>query len=165
MCDRTISYFKEPNYLRIDGKSVVCFFNADKVISGMGGIQETKKAIQTFREKARKAGYNDILIGARTFPRASDPTFQNKFQECGFDFLSTYCNADDGRRNADANDYQNLLEGDKKSWNEISGNTSLLFLPVVGVGYDMRPWAQDHPTLPSSDYWFTGVTHRKLPAM
>lgn len=162
VCDRTISYFKESNYLRIDDKPVVCFFNADEVISGMGGIQKTKEAIQLFRERARKAGYNDILIGARTFPRASDPAFQNKFQECGFDFLTTYCNADDGRRNAGANDYQNLLEGDRKSWNEISDNTSLPFLPVVDAGYDMRPWAHDHPTLPSSDYWYTGVTPSKI---
>uniref|UniRef100_UPI00333F73CC glycoside hydrolase family 99-like domain-containing protein n=1 Tax=Parapedobacter defluvii TaxID=2045106 RepID=UPI00333F73CC len=36
------------------------------------------------------------------------------------------------------------------------------FLPVVGAGYDMRPWAADHPTLPASDYWYSGVTPEKI---
>ncbi|HRN56674.1 MAG TPA: glycoside hydrolase family 99-like domain-containing protein, partial [Agriterribacter sp.] len=31
-----------------------------------------------------------------------------------------------------------------------------------GTGYDMRPWAQDHPTIPASDFWYTGVTPEKI---
>ena len=26
----------------------------------------------------------------------------------------------------------------------------------------MRPWAMDHPTIPASDYWYTGVTPEKI---
>ena len=162
ICDRTVPYFKEGNYLKVEGKPVMVFFNTDEVISGMNGIANTKAALQLYRKKAREAGAGEILIGARTATRPSDPTYQNKYVECGFDFLTTYNNADDGRSNAGANDYSRLLEGDKKSWNGISAHSALPFVPVVGTGYDMRPWALDHPNQPASDFWYTGMTPQKI---
>ena len=162
LCDRTVAYFKEPNYLRIDGKPVIVFFNSDDIISGMGGIEGVQAAFSFYREKARQAGIGEILIGARTFARGSILGFQYKYPSCGFDFLTTYNNADDGRKNSGANDYANLIAGDKKTWIEISENTNLPFLPVMNVGYDMRPWAEDHPTIPASDYWYIGVTPEKI---
>lgn len=161
LCDRTISYFKESNYLRVDGKPVMIFFNSDEVISGMEGIERVKKALNTYREKARKAGVGEILIGARTAP-SSDPSYQKKYEISGFDFLTTYHNGPEGRVRPGANDYKNLTDADKMNWNKISFNTSLPYIPTMGVGYDMRPWAVDHPTIPASDYWFTGVTPERI---
>lgn len=162
VCDRTIAYFDEPNYLRVDGKPVIAFFNTDELLDGLGGVEGVRSSLELFREKAREAGYSDVLIGARTFPRPQNPTYQETLRACGFDFLTTYNNSDDGREKAGSNPYEALLEGDQKSWTGISDYTSLPFLPVVGTGYDMRPWAQDHPTLPASDYWYTGVTPEKI---
>ena len=162
VCDHTIAYFDAPNYLRVDGKPVIAFFNTDEMLDGLGGVQGVKSALERFREKARKAGYDNVLIGARTFPRPTDPTYQETYLTCGFDFLTTYNNADDGKRNAGSNPFEALLEGDRKSWDGIADHTPLPFLPVVGAGYDMRPWAKDHPTLPASDYWYSGVTPQKI---
>jgi hypothetical protein len=162
VCDRTIACFKEPNYLRVDGKPIMVFFNSDDVIAGLGGIGSTKASLDLYRQKARAAGAGEILIGARTGPRPSDPAYQNKYAESGFDFLIAYHNADDGRVNAGANDYECLKAGDLKAWDGISSGTSLPFVPTVGTGYDMRPWALDHPAIPASDYWYTGVTPEKI---
>ena len=162
VCDKTVLYFKESNYLKVDGKPVMIFFNTDEVISGLGGKEKTLIALNQYRQKARGVGAGEILIGARTSVRASDPTFQNKYVECGFDFLTTYQNADDGKVKFGANDYDNLSVGDLKAWNGISSNSSLPYVPTVGTGYDMRPWALDHPTLPASDYWYSGVTSDKI---
>lgn len=162
LCDRTIAYFKESNYLKVDDKPVMVFFNSDDVIIGMGGIEGTKIALNTYREKARQAGVGEILIGARTAPRAQYPDYQNKYKECGFDFLTTYQNADDGRAHPGENDYANLIKGDKKAWAEIPSNSDLPYIPTMGTGYDMRPWAADHPTLPASDYWYTGITAERI---
>ena len=162
VCDRTIAYFKASNYLRVEGKPVMMFFNSDEVIAGLGGIKETRLALNQYRKQARATGAGELLLGARTRPRASDPAFQNKYAQCGFDFLIAYHNADDGRVKAGANDYADLLVGDLKAWNDISANTSLPFVPTVGTGYDMRPWAMDHPKTPASDYWYTGVTPESI---
>lgn len=162
VCDRTVVYFKESNYLKVDSKPVMVFFNTDEVISGLGGIDKTLIAMNEYRQKARNAGIGEILIGCHTNPRVNDPTYQNKYAQCGFDFLTTYQNANTGRVNAGANDYDNLATGDAKAWNGISANTSLPFVATVGTGYDMRPWAMDHPTQPASDFWYTGVTPEKI---
>lgn len=154
VCDETIRYFKEPNYYRVDNKPVIAFFNADEMLRGLGGEAGVKEALSRYRETARSRGFGEVLIGARTFPRANDPGFQQKYLACGFDFLTTYNNADDGRVKAGENAFGFLQEGDRKSWNEISAHSDVPFLPVVGAGYDMRPWAKDHPTLPASDYWY-----------
>lgn len=162
LCNRTIPLFKEENYLTLDGKPIIVFFNTDEVIEGMGGIEGTKAALKLYREKAKAAGIGEILIGARTAPRAASPTYQNKYTACGFDFLTTYQNSDDGRKHPGDNDYANLNAGDRKAWTEIPSNTNLPYIPTMGTGYDMRPWAADHPTLPASDYWYTGITPERI---
>lgn len=162
LCDRVIPYFKESNYLKVDGKPLLIFFNTDEVISGLSGIENTRLALDSFRQKARKAGIGEIMIGARTAPRAADVNYQNKYKACGFDFLTTYQNADDGRLTPGANDYELLIKGDRKAWTEISDHTDLPYIPTMGTGYDMRPWAADHPDQPASDYWYVGATPQRI---
>ncbi|MDD2797148.1 MAG: glycoside hydrolase family 99-like domain-containing protein [Bacteroidales bacterium] len=162
LCDRTIQYFLQPNYLRVNGKPVMVFFNSDDVITGLGGIDSTVVYLNRYRQKARDLGLGEILIGARTKPRIYEPTYQNKYAQCGFDFLTTYQNANEGRVTAGANDYANLIAGDQYSWNGISSYTTLPYIPTVGAGYDMRPWATDHPTQPASDFWYTGLTPDRI---
>lgn len=164
ICGKTIRYFKEPNYYRVDGKPVISFFNVDDMLNGLGGSTGVKKALDRYRALSRNEGHGEVLIGARTFPRANDPEYQKKILACGFDFLTTYNNADDGRAIPGENPYSYLLEGDRKSWKEISEHSNAPFLPVVGAGYDMRPWAKDHPTLPASDYWYTNPKPEELGA-
>lgn len=161
ICSRTIECFKESNYLKVDKKPVMIFFNSDEVISGLGGIEGTKRYLDIYRQKARDAGVGEISIGARTIS-SSDPAFQYKYEQCGFDFLTTYHNAEEGRKNAGANDYDQLIAGDQLAWNGISHSTSLPFMASVGTGYDMRPWATDHPTIAASDYWYTNITPEKI---
>jgi len=162
VCDKTIALFKEPNYLKVDGKPIIIFFNSDEVIEGMGGNEGVKNALAHYRQKAREAGIGEILIGARTRPMASDSHYQDKYVSCGFDFLTTYQNSDEGRQKAGANPYQNLINGDKRAWKEISEHSTLPYVPTMGVGYDMRPWAVDHPTIPASDYWYEQATPREI---
>lgn len=156
-CDKTIALMKAPNYLRVDQRPVIVFFNADEAIGGMGGAAKMSEALEEYRAKAIEAGVGEPLIGAaaQTAPAAAI------YRQSGFEFLTTYNNSNFGRLNAGANDYAALMEGDRKAWS-ISAATDLPFLPAMTAGYDMRPWAADHLTLPASDFWYTGVTPKLL---
>lgn len=163
-CDKSIALFKKSNYLRVDGKPVMTFFNVQDVIRDLGGEENARKALESYRRKARAAGVGEILLGAVTECQG-DIAFQSRFKRCGFDFLTTYNNSNTGRKHIGENDYANLTEGDRKSWDVISACTKQLgmnFLPSMTAGYDMRPWGVDHPTLPQSDYWYTGVTPQRI---
>ncbi len=165
LCDKTIAYFKKTNYLKVDGKPVMIFFNTDEIIEGMGGLENMKEAINFYREKAKKEGFGEILLGARVTSQILNSSFYYKYKFCGFDFLTTYNQSDIGRISAGPNDYENLEKGDKKAWDLISSMATannMKYLPTMSAGYDMRPWAADHPTLPSSDFWYTGVTPERI---
>lgn len=165
LCDKTIAYFKKTNYLKVDGKPVMIFFNTDEIIEGMGGLENMKEAINLYRVKAKKEGFGEILIGARVTSLSSNMLLYYKYKFCGFDFLTTYSQSDIGRISAGPNDYENLVKGDKKAWELLSSMANannMDYLPTVSAGYDMRPWAADHPTIPSSDFWYTGVTPERI---
>lgn len=56
-------YFCKPNYLKFDGRPVMTIFSLDNLIRGFGGsVDQTAKAVQYFRDEAKKAGYPDIYL-------------------------------------------------------------------------------------------------------
>jgi hypothetical protein len=56
------NYFKEPNYYKIDGKPVFSVFHVYNLIDGLGGIEQTKAALNYFREETKKAGFPDLHL-------------------------------------------------------------------------------------------------------
>ncbi len=61
--DRVISqYFNQPNYFKIDGKPVFSIFSIDNLMEGLGGLEQTKEALDYFREKTKKAGFPGLHI-------------------------------------------------------------------------------------------------------
>lgn len=65
--DRVIrQYFSKPNYFKIEGKPVFSIFSYWNLVEGFGSLEDTRKAIDYFREETRKAGFPGLhlqLIG------------------------------------------------------------------------------------------------------
>ena len=156
--DGTVPYFKKSNYLKVDGKPIIAFFNSDQMLDEFGVGSGVKSRLEKLRGKARDIGMGEILVGARSASYSNQSGYKNS----GFDFVFAYHYADEGRTHAGKNDYKNLNVAANTAWDKIAMNSSLPFFATVGVGYDMRPWAADHPTMPASDYWYTGVTSEKI---
>ena len=65
--DRIIcQYFTRPNYLKFDGCPVISVFSMKLFIESFGNMKEARKAIDYFREEARKAGFPDIYFMANS---------------------------------------------------------------------------------------------------
>lgn len=61
--DRILSqYMDHPSYYKIDGKPVFSIYEIGTLINGLGGIQETREALDSFREKVKKAGFPGLHI-------------------------------------------------------------------------------------------------------
>lgn len=61
--DRLITqYFSRPNYYKIDGSPVFSVFSIDELLESFGTIDETRKALDYFREQTKKAGFPDLHI-------------------------------------------------------------------------------------------------------
>ena len=60
-------YFKQPNYLKIDGEPIFCIYNINNLIETFGSVEETKKGLDYLREEARKAGFPGVHIQMITY--------------------------------------------------------------------------------------------------
>lgn len=63
VADRIISkYMKHPSYYKINGEPVLSIYEIGTLVAGLGGIQQTKDALESFRQKVKAAGFPGLHI-------------------------------------------------------------------------------------------------------
>ena len=63
VCDRVIEkYFSQPNYYKINGCPVFMIYDVCNLIRGLGGIPETRQALEDFRSKVAAAGFPGLHL-------------------------------------------------------------------------------------------------------
>ncbi|MDR0426063.1 MAG: glycoside hydrolase family 99-like domain-containing protein [Clostridiales bacterium] len=67
-------YFRHPSYYRIDGCPVFLIYDIPNLINGLGGLEETKRAMAAFRELAHREGFPGVHIQACLWGDAMDFT-------------------------------------------------------------------------------------------
>ena len=55
-------YFSKPNYYKIDGKPVFSIYETETLVKGLGGIKETRDALDWFRSAVVKAGFPGLHL-------------------------------------------------------------------------------------------------------
>ncbi len=66
VADRVINqYFIKSNYFKIDGEPVFHVFSPDNLVRGLGGLDQTRDALEYFRERTREAGFPGLHIQFR----------------------------------------------------------------------------------------------------
>jgi len=139
-------YFSKENYYKIDGKPVVSIYDMSNFVSGLGGVEETKNAVNWLREEAKKAGFSGVhfqfirwcsnahnitgVDGTRTEISAEC------YEEMGFDSLTHYQFvhfADIDR------DYEEILADVEKEWKAIDKEHKIPYYPHISVGWDNNP--------------------------
>lgn len=65
---RWISYFKKPNYYKIDNKPVFMIYLVNKFVEGVGGVENAKKALAYFRAEVKKAGFAGLHLQIAFYP-------------------------------------------------------------------------------------------------
>lgn len=55
-------YFCQPNYVKIDGCPVFAIFDLKNFISGLGGMDKAREAVDYMRQEVRKAGFPDVHL-------------------------------------------------------------------------------------------------------
>jgi hypothetical protein len=60
--DAIDSYFRQPNYWKIDGRPYFSIYDLQKLTEGLGGLAGTRKALDDFRERVRAAGFPDLHL-------------------------------------------------------------------------------------------------------
>ncbi len=132
-------YFKQPNYLKIDGKPLFSVFSVDNLIEGFGGsVEETRKALDYFREEVKKAGFPDLYIqwnqgGGSILSEERAAQFSQRIKDMNFDGVALY---NMGGINEDY-----LIYGDNavKIRAQMDSVLDVPLFPCVSIGWDDTP--------------------------
>ena len=143
---RTIEkYFLQPNYYKIDGKPVFMIYDVPNLVKGLGGIEETRKALEWFREEAVRHGlpglhlqfamWNDSTTNVSGVDGGRDLPAR-EFSKLGFDSATHYqfVHFLDVNRS-----YPELLPEVEEEWKRLESEFDFPYFPHVSVGWDNNP--------------------------
>ncbi len=144
ICDRIIEkYFGHPSYYKIEGRPVFMIYDVVNMITGLGGIDNTKKALDAFREKVKKAGFPDlelqmcawsenaVNLGGIDATRTGSTKDIAKILE--FNSLTNYQFVHLTNVNRD---YNEVMEDIKKEWDRIDSEYDIPYYPHISIGWD-----------------------------
>ena len=139
-------YFREPNYYKIDGCPVFMIYEVNNLIKGLGGVEETKKAIAYFREQTKAAGFPDLHLQFTVISENSvnlsgfDPDLSGTTKDMvsmlrpdsitHYQFIH-FANID--------RDYLEILEDVQKEWDRIDRDYTVPYFPHISCGWDNNP--------------------------
>lgn len=177
-----IPYMTKDNYLKVDGKPVISFFEPDFLIADLGGVERTKECFDWLRSQMQEQGYPGVLILAgdqsSSAPNyinnastgvANVPAFQKRianYLAAGYDAAHgslTYRQyipnpgTDETRY---LRSYDSLLDLHEKSWEVFAEHTDIPFAPGLASGWDDRlKW---NVFSPPSYYYLEGKTPQRF---
>ncbi|TDN99053.1 glycoside hydrolase family 99-like domain-containing protein [Sunxiuqinia elliptica] len=135
-------YFKTPNYFTINGEPVFYIFELNNFVKGMGGLENTRKAFQYFREEAQKAGLPGVHIQVRAHGGMNPAILSNRFCEgkdvnevinyIGISSVTKYGWGID-------EDYLKLGEETLRKRQILDSVLNVPYFPNVSIGWDDTP--------------------------
>jgi lysophospholipase L1-like esterase len=133
-------YFRQPNYLMLDGKPYVSFFSPHMLIQDLGSPEKVREAFEAMRRRAVAAGLAGIHFGA--CGGVDEGTFA-LMKQCGFDSITGYNYRRTGAQMLHS-PYRQFLLGHESFWKRASDIDTLRYIPLLTVGWDSVPWHGDN---------------------
>lgn len=142
--DRIIEkYFSEPNYYKIDGAPVFSIYDTKNLIEGLGGIKQTREALDAFRAKTVKAGFPGLHLQVILMSNPGNLSgvdgkivrFDDIVEKLRFDSATNYQYAH--FVNIDR-DYDKIMVDVKRHWRKFA-QLGIPYYPHVTLGWDNNP--------------------------
>ena len=140
-------YFSHPSYYKIGGKPVFMIYDLSNLIRGLGGVEQTRRALEHFREETVRAGFPglelQLTLWSETMVNLSgvDASAKGNTKEAvallGFDSVTHYqfvhfANPD--------REYGEILADVKREWGRIDRDyPDTPYYPHISVGWDNNP--------------------------
>lgn len=157
VCSIWIDLFKQPTHLKMDGKPLLIFFAPNELFNAFGTPEALKEAFDTLRTRAIEAGLPGVMIAACTVPGPDDNRdILTKLEAAGYDVFTGYHYRGHPPRPdiPKIRPFAEMIEGHIGVFDRFAAKTKTPYIPVVTVGWDMRPWeASDLPEERKSVYY------------
>ena len=146
VCHRVIEkYFSHPSYYKVDGKPSFMIYELQTLIKSLGGVEQTKDALEWFRKETVKAGFKglDLQVTLRRSGTAitgiagdNIGTQAETLKRFGFDGLTHYqfCHFTDINK-----DYLEIMKDVVKESSTLEKENPAPYYPHVSIGWDNNP--------------------------
>jgi hypothetical protein len=138
--DRIINqYFRQPNYFKINGEPVLSIFSIQKLMQSFdNSVEETRKALDYFRDEVKKAGFPGLHIqwnqgGGSVMSENAAKQFTDNVKKMGFNSVAMY---NMGGMNEDYIVYGTNSIRIREQMDSI---LSVPVFPCVSIGWDDTP--------------------------
>jgi hypothetical protein len=139
-------YFTHPSYYTIDGKPVLMIYDLNKLVNGLGGIDQTADAFAWFREQAVKAGLKGLNLqltswGAKHLnlsgvDMGASATPNDVVKRIGFDSLTHYQMV---HFTPIDREYTEIIPDMVNEWALMDKSYDVPYYPHVSIGWDNNP--------------------------
>lgn len=157
----TIHYMTQPNALKVDGKPVIIFITPYNLIDYMGGVENTKNALDDLEQQMIALGYPGIVVLGCDSPYGdalgnidynennfNKSVFANRikrYESAGFDGFTGYnyrqinMYEDENGNKSYETPYKYLSWTHENCWKAFSDYTDSIYMPALLGGWDDRP--------------------------
>ena len=130
------NYFKDPRYITVDNRPILCVFGPGSLSERIGGDAKVKEMFDYLEEEVKKLGFDGMVYLA--CGSGSD-----RLAAMGFDGCYAY--------NWGTNGYR--IETNKESILGSANAKNIYTVPTVSVGFNNMPWNKvRYPMMTMSDY-------------
>ncbi len=135
-------FFKDPRYLKIDGKPVLSLYELGHLQRMLGGADGCRQAIRMLREEVAKAGFPGLILLMEL--RNADRSTMKTMKSIGVDYIYAYTW---GKPDVNVQRTNNIAQRDAAAAEKLG------MLPSISMGWDCEPWgAKGGGWVPPADF-------------
>lgn len=150
--------FKNPQYLKVDKKPLLIFFESASLLKNFGSPQALSEAFARLRQSAKDAG----LAGASIAICAGSADGIAKAEAGGADVITGYNYHSVGFIGKEqAIPIDTLQAAEQRLWTRLGQSVTKPYIPVSTMGWDPRPWSNDKNKYVDRPY-FTGFSAKSV---
>ena len=170
ICDLLIkNYFKKKNYWKVNDAPYFSFYDLNNLVSQFGSIAATRKALDEFREKAKKAGFKGLHLNAVVWGQVILPServvanLPQVVKELGFDSVTSYVWIHHVGLPQQQTDYNYVRDRYFSFWDSANRDYGVPYFPNVTMGWDSSPRADQSQPFENAGYPFMNTIGNNTP--
>ena len=158
--DQWLPLFKQPDYVRVDGKPLLTVFSPEHMREICGGSTGVRAALDYLRARVRAAGLPGVTVAvAATVAAHSNPIKAQELNDEGYDAATGYNYHSLGNEQyRKPVPYSQLVAENRATWDRVAAAVHVPYMPVITSGWDQRYSAREQQTA----IIYTGRTPRQF---